>query len=353
MPVLQILILIFFMVLIPLALGAGVSAFVQKMEKSLCFMWVSGYMIMFAAFQFIAIPMIEKMCSLTSLVWVFGIFCVMGALTGICIWLFKVGKKKTLQVVAVKEKDKITPVLWGIFIVLLLSQLIMAAFGTSPDGDDAYYVATATVAEASDKMFRILPYTGGPTSLDYRHSLAPLSMYIAFLSRVTGIHAATVAHIGMQLFLIPLSYGVYGLLGSRLFKEKKRALAGFMVFISIVIMWGNVSVYTAETFLLTRTRQGKATLAGLVIPALILFLYMLGERLFEKKKVEKALWGLIFCTVTAACLCSSFGGFLTALLMGVTCVCMAVTYKKWILILPFAISVIPAAVYSVMYLVLG
>ena len=54
MPVLQILILIFFMAVIPLALGAGVSAFVQKMEKNICFMWVSGYMVMFAAFQFIA-----------------------------------------------------------------------------------------------------------------------------------------------------------------------------------------------------------------------------------------------------------------------------------------------------------
>lgn len=353
MPVLQILILIFFMAVIPLALGAGVSAFVQKMEKNVCFMWVSGYLVMFAAFQFIAIPMIEKMCSLTALVWVFGILCIAGAFGGLVVWLLKVGKTKTLCVVADKEKDKVLILLWGIFGILLLVQLIMAAFGTSPDGDDAYYVAAATVAEASDKMYRILPYTGGPTSLDYRHTLAPLPMYIAFLSRVTGLHTATVAHIAMQLFLIPLTYCVYGLMGDRLFKGKKRAVATFMIFTAIAVMWGNTSVYTAETFLLTRTRQGKATLAALAIPVLILLMYMIGERLAEKKKVENALWVLVFSAVTTACLCSSFGGFLTALLLGVTGICMIVTYKRWSLFLPFAVCAIPAMVYSVMYIVLG
>ena len=40
MPVLQILVLLFFMVLVPLALGAGVSAFIREMERNICFMWV-------------------------------------------------------------------------------------------------------------------------------------------------------------------------------------------------------------------------------------------------------------------------------------------------------------------------
>lgn len=353
MPVLQIVILILFMAVIPLALGAGVSAFVHKMERNLCFMWVAGYMVMFAAFQFISIPMIEKMCTLTALVWVFGTVCVIGAVCGGVIWWVKIGKKTTLRVVTRKERDKVALVLWALFGILLLIQLYMAAFGVCADGDDAYYVAAATVAEASNRMYRILPYTGGPTSLDYRHTLAPLPMYIAFLGRVTGLHTATVAHIAMQLFLIPLTYCVYGLLGDRLFKGKKRAVVTFMIFTAIAVMWGNTSVYTAETFLLTRTRQGKATLAALAIPMLVLLMYMLGERLAEKKKVENALWVLVCSAVTTACLCSSFGGFLTALFLGVTGICMIVTYKRWVLFVPFAICVIPAMVYSVMYVMLG
>ena len=89
MPVLQILILIFFMVVLPLALGAGAAAFIQKMERNICFMWVCGYLIMFAVFQIIAIPMILKMCSLTALVWVFGCIFVVCAILGGSIWLFK------------------------------------------------------------------------------------------------------------------------------------------------------------------------------------------------------------------------------------------------------------------------
>ena len=80
MPVLQILVLLFFMVLVPLALGAGVSAFIREMERNICFMWVAGYLIMFAVFQIICVPMIMKFCLLTSLVWVFGIICVILAL---------------------------------------------------------------------------------------------------------------------------------------------------------------------------------------------------------------------------------------------------------------------------------
>ncbi len=353
MPILQIVILLFFMAVIPLALGAGMTAFLQKEKRNVCLMLVSGYMVMFALFQIIAIPMIEKMCTLTALVWVFSITCIVGAVLGGTIWWVKVGKRPVLREVTENRKDHAATVLWILFGILLLVQLLMAVFFVFADGDDAYYVAAATVAEASDKMYRILPYTGGPTSLDYRHSLAPLPMYIAFLARVTGLHTATVAHIMMQVFLIPLTYCVYGLLGDKLFKGKKRAVAAFLIFTAIAVMWGNTSVYTAETFLLTRTRQGKATLAALAIPMLILLMYMIGERLAEKKKVEYVLWVLVFATVTAACLCSSFGGFLTALLLGVTGLCMVVTYRRWWLTVHFTVCVMPAMVYSVMYIVLG
>lgn len=353
MPVLQILVLLFFMVLVPLALGAGVSAFIREMERNICFMWVAGYLIMFAVFQIICVPMIMKFCLLTSLVWVFGIICVILAMVGGGIWFVKVSRTVSLRVVGKKERNKAGLVLWAVFGILLLIQLVAAIFMVCGDGDDAFYVAAATVADGSDKMYLYLPYVGGTTKLDYRHVLAPLPMFIAFLSRVTGFHTAALAHTGMQVFLIPVTYGIYGLIGDRLFKGKKNAVAIFMIFVAIVIMWGNVSVYTSETFLLTRTRQGKASLANLAIPALVLLMYMVGERLAEKKKVEKALWVMVFAAITAACLCSSFGGFLMALLLGGIGLCMIVTYKRWSLIVPLFISVIPAAVYSLMYVVLG
>ncbi len=353
MPVLQILMLFLFMVIVPLSMGAGVSVFINRAEKNICFMWVAGYLVMFAVFQIIAIPMILKMCTLTALVWCFGTVCVLGTLAGGTVWFVRGKRNAALRVVKEKERDKVGAALWSLFGILLLVQLAAAVFMVCGDGDDAYYVAASTVAESSDKMYRILPYIGGPTSLDYRHALAPFPMFVAFLGRVTGLHTAALSHVAMQIFLIPATYCIYGLLGDKLFKGKKRAVAIFMIFVAIAIMWGNVSVYTAETFLLTRTRQGKAALANLAIPAIILLMYMIGERLAEKKKVEPALWIMVFAAVTTACFFSTFGGFLTALLLGVTGLCMIVTYKRWQLLLPFGISVMPAAVYSVMYIVLG
>lgn len=350
MPVLQILALCFFMIFVPVAMGAGVSVFVDKADRNIFFMWITGCLLMFASFQIIAIPMILKMCTLTALVWCFGIVCVAGAAAGLGIRIWK--RKPVLRVVSKKETDKISILLWSIFGVLLLVQLLAAAFMVCGDGDDAYYVAVSTVAESSDKMYRVLPYTGGPTSLDYRHALAPFPIFIAFLSRVTGVHTAALSHVAIQLFFIPATYCIYGMIGDRLLKGKKRELAVFMIFAALVILWGNTSVYTAETFLLTRTRQGKAALANFAIPALVLFMYMLAERLSEKKKVEKALWVAVFAGVTSACFFSTFGGFLTALFLGVTGFCMIVVYKNLKLIFPFCISVLPAVVYSVLYIVL-
>ena len=133
------------------------------------------------------------------------------------------------RVAGKKERNKAGLVLWAVFGILLLIQLVAAIFMVCGDGDDAFYVAAATVADGSDKMYLYLPYVGGTTKLDYRHVLAPLPMFIAFLSRVTGFHTAALAHTGMQVFLIPVTYGIYGLIGDRLFKGKKNAVAIFMI----------------------------------------------------------------------------------------------------------------------------
>ena len=349
MPVLQILSLLVFMGAIPLAIGAGATAFIKKQERNVCFMWIAGYLIMFALFQLIAIPLIVKLQTLTLLVWIYGAAILAAAVAGFGIWFVKVGKTKPLKPVEEKECDKISVALWILFALLLLVQLFGAAFLAFGDGDDAFYVATSTVADNSDAMYRILPYTGGSSGWQNRHVWAPMPIFISFLARVTGLHTATLSHIAMPVFLIPATYCIYGLLANFLFKGKKRWVALFLVFASIIVMWSNYSIYTAETFLLTRTRQGKAAVGNLVIPALFLLMFMLAERLAEKRKVEKTLWMLVFATVMTACLCSTMGGFLSTVLLGIIGFCMLVAYKRWTLLLPFFISIIPAVVYSALY----
>lgn len=348
---LQILLLVFFAVAVPFLMGAGAASFVNTQRKNIWFMWTAGYLLFFAAFQLMAVPLILTKSRFTVLVWLFLVFCVAAALTGGFVWLYR--NKKYPQLSAVRSKpQRAETVLWAVFCLILAVQLFLAAALAFADGDDAYYVAVSTVTEASDTMYLVLPYTGGSTGLDSRHGLAPFPLLIAFFARVSGIHPAAVAHTAMPLVLIPLTYCIYGLIGSRLFKGKRLQLPIFMIFVELLVMWGNYSLYTAETFLMTRTRQGKAALGNIIIPALFLLLYMVGERLSENRKIEKSLWALIAVLMTASCLCSTLGGFLIAVLLFVFGLCAVCSYRKWRLLLPLFLCVMPGAFYIGLYIVL-
>ncbi|HKM34577.1 MAG TPA: DUF6077 domain-containing protein [Lachnospiraceae bacterium] len=348
----QILIFIFLTLILPVLVGAGSSAFLEKQRKNIVFMWMAGYLLLFGVFQLIAVPFILLKFLFTSLVWVYlAISLIMGA-AGTLIWWYRKRKYPVFSQVRVKM-DRSEKILWIIFGVILLIQLILAVFLAFGDGDDAYYVAVSTTTDSFDTMYRFSPYSGSSTSFDIRHSLAPFPIYIAFLSKVSGLHAGAVSHVGIQLILIPLTYCIYGLIGSRVWKGKRKYLAVFLIFAELLILWGNYSLYTAETFLMTRTRQGKSALGNIVIPAMFLLLYMIGERLAENRKVEKGLWVLVLATVTTSCLCSALGGFLMFVLLGLFILCMICAYKKWKILLPSIICLIPAVVYLGLYVFLA
>lgn len=348
----KILIFIFLTLILPVLVGAGSSAFIEKQRKNILFMWMAGYLLLFGAFQIITVPFILLKFYFTSLVSVYLAISLMMGAAGALIWWYR--KKKYPIFSQVSAKMELSEkVLWILFGVILIIQLILAAYLAFSDGDDAYYVAVSTTTDSFDTMYRFSPYSGGSTSLDMRHSLAPFPIYIAFLSKVSGLHAGAVSHVGMQLNLIPLTYCIYGMIGNRIWKGKRRYLAVFLIFVELLILWGNYSLYTAETFLMTRTRQGKSALGNIVIPAMFLLFYMIGERLAENRKVEKSLWILVAATVTTSCLCSSLGGFLIFVLLGLFVLCMICTYRKWKLLLPSIICLIPAVVYLGLYVFLA
>ena len=357
MLMLQNLLLLFFLIAIPMALGSGVASYVEKQERNVFFIWLTGFVCMLALFQFVAVPIIlmqDKMSlgsvgAFSVLVWLFGTLITLAGICSGIVWKRRVRKMKPLK--AVRDKmSKIEMVLWIVFGVMLLLQLVMAVVLLFGDGDDAFYVAVATIAEAGDNMYIVLPYTGGTTGLDARHSLAPFPVLIAFLARISGLHVATVAHVIMPLFIIPLTYCTYGLIGNRLFKGKKVHVALFMIFVELLVLWGNHSPYTAETFLMIRSWQGKAVLANLIIPATFLVLYMVGERLNESRKVEKSLWIILFLLAESAALCSTQGCVLTVVLVGCFGICGVFVYRAFRVLLPLGLCMLPAVVYMGMYL---
>ncbi len=270
-----------------------------------------------------------------------------------------------------------TGIEWLLFFGLLGFQLYKAAAYASFDGDDAYYVVESLIAQEADVMYRILPLTGGSTGLDVRHAMAVFPMWVAFISVRAGIHATIVSHVVMPLLLIPLTYLLYYEIGRALFVRGRRGGAAqddigsavadgeraavdsrvfcrenlpvFMIIMALFQIFGNVSIYTNETFFLTRTWQGKALVGALVIPALFWVFLLIYDKNIKKGRTDAGLWMLLVCINMTAGVCSSIAVFLVCILIAAAALCLAVVERDWKILFRMGAACIPNVVYMAVY----
>lgn len=385
---LHILSLLFWLVAIPVGIGLIPACLISADRRSPGFVMLAGYFTMWALFEVVAIPAVlfVKYDNFKVASGIFMAIAILCAALGVWIWYrgWKRGQQNGLN--AIKRFGRLTwaeRIEWLLFFALLGFQLYKAAAYASFDGDDAYYVVESLIAQQADVMYRILPYTGRPTDLDIRHALAVFPMWVAFVASKSGIHATIVSHSVMPLVLIPLSYLVYFEIGKILFYNKpvletaglaaagekgasrlshRENLPVFMVVMCMFQIFGNVSIYTNETFFLTRTWQGKAVAGSLVIPALLwMFLQIYGGAAkrgqgkagLRQKYTDVGLWFVFVCINMAAGVCSSIAVFLVSILIAVTAFCLAVAERDLKVIFKFGAACIPNVVYVGIYLAVG
>ena len=372
---LHILILLFWLVLIPSCIGLIPANFIAADKRNPGFVLLAGYFVMWSGFEVITIPAVlfVKYDNFRTASVCFTVFALVCAAAGL--WLMFRNRRTQRSGIRridgyIREMSWAERIEWILFFALLGFQLYKAAAFASFDGDDAYYVVESLIAQQADVMYRILPYTGRPTDLDVRHALAVFPMWIAYVAAKSNIHATILSHLIMPLVLIPLSYLVYYEIGVLLFGRKaketdsvfhKENLPIFMILMSLFQIFGNVSIYTNETFFLTRTWQGKAVAGSLVIPALFwMFLWIYegasdkrggGE---SKKRPENAgLWAVLVCVNMTAGLCSSIAVFLVCILMAVTAFCLAVAERNYKVIIKMAAVCIPNVIYMGVYVIIA
>lgn len=351
----QIALLLLWLVIIPCAIGLIFLPASPDAGKYRLLTIAGGYICMWALFQLVAVPVIlmdRGEGAFDLLVCMFGVISAAAAFLGAIAGILYRRKTSTLKIVKGKGGiNKVQIILWVLFCVLTAFQVYQMAALAFADGDDAYYLAISSITEESGTLYRKLPYTGGSTGLDTRHGLAPFPIWIAFLGRMTGIHTATLSHIFVPIVLLLLAYAIYANIGQILCKDKKGMLPVFMIFVNLLILFGNYSFKSAETFLITRTSQGKAVLGSIIIPFMVLLLFLIIGRLEEGKKTGWYPWLLLSLGSVACCLCSTMGGVLIAILLGVTGLCVCMTFKKWSILPGFAGCTLPALLYIILYLV--
>ena len=339
------------MLALPMWVGHCFAA-VDKPHKNAVFLWISGQMLLWAGFQVICVPVILLEGRFGHVCAIYSGYALSLLVLATMFWVRSLRGLRPVRQEKTAKIEKTEILLWVIFAVLLLIQLVLAVIMVYGDGDDAYYVAISTAAQESGNMYRKIPYTGMNTNLDVRHGLAPFPIWIAWLAQMTGISTTVVAKTLLPVVLISMTYGVFYLLGSRiLFSGQSVPL--FLICTEVLIMFGDYSFYTVENFMIARSRQGKAALGSILIPMIFFLLLWLFRRLQEEKKITAGFWVLLGAVMTSCCLTSTMGALLACMLMGVAGICGAVCYKRFRLLLPLAACCIPCVIYAGMYLLLG
>ena len=182
--------------------------------------------------------------------------------------------KDGLNAGKIRKRSIGTRIMWFIVGALFVYMLVMAISCSWFDGDDAYYVAQSVITQQTGTMYSIQPYRGGSTGLDLRHVMAAFTMWISYVSTASGFHAAIFCHTVLPLVVIPITELIYIEIGRKLLGDKYRdLLPEFILFVMLFQVFGSTSIYTSETFLLTRTWQGKSMVANFLFP-LMLWIWM-------------------------------------------------------------------------------
>lgn len=347
MIVLKIFILLIWLLLIPFCIGLSIFPFMKKERRRPGVALVAGYILQFALVEITGIPVViyGVYNGYSTFLKIFIPVIIFFALLGIGVTLHS--RKKMRIIYSFPERSMEEKILLVLFLLLVLFQMYMAFTRASFDGDDAYFGVQAVIAQQLDTLYRVNPYTGRSAPLDVRHALALFPIWEAAVGTVSGFHATVICHSVLPLLFIPFTYLIYYQIGNVLFKKKKELLPVFMVLIALWQVFGNISVYTTETFFLTRTWQGKSFAGNVVIPA-VLWIFLL---LYDNSK-EAGLWILLGALNLAGGASSSLAVLLSCLMTAGFGFLFAASRKEFGILMRSAFACVSGGLYVLLYLLL-
>lgn len=315
MSYLLVVIILFF---VPLFLGLPLVRETEEGLFSLIKSWLYGTVVSFAVFEVVYLPCYFSHTSFGMLLILYA--SVMLSLLLAAVYFCK--KKLAGMLRGIKKEKWTTPLVCALGLSLLLT--VIPAFYTNADDDDAFYVAMANTTLETDTLFVYNPYTGREfKSIPSRYVLSPFPVYLAGIAKMSGMHAAHLAHRVLPLFFIPLSLGVFAMFGELLYKKEKRKQHLFYLFAVLLTLFSGYSVKNASVFLLYRIWQGKAILAAFLLPFIWVWYLRYAQELKdaqemkeEHKKGNAAFYAFATLLSFAGAMVSSMGIFLVPVLMG-------------------------------------
>lgn len=349
MQILQWLVLGLLVTIVPFLLGTIPVKYMNRFQRTPAMMYLCGWFVSFSVFELVSVPFILLERSFTEVVVIYSL--VIMILLVVSVW-------NGYQVIAqlwswkswwkdVAKMSWWTRLGWFVVAILLVIQLIHAVVFEYYDGDDSYYVAQAVMTKTFNTMYLRDNYTGYIYPLDIRHALSPTPVYIAWMSKVSGIHPTVIAHSVLSVAWLVLMYCIYEQIGKRLLAKNKDWIPLFLIFIEVWFLYGNISLYTSETFAMTRTWQGKGLMAGVILPALLLSLIYLADQ-----KTRFGNWLLFLTVILSAVFATSIAFMLIPTIVGLSAVLIGWQKRSAKTVLLMGAGCLPCILLGFCYLML-
>lgn len=259
------IIFVFFVVIITYIMGYGMLG-VLKIKASISKIFSAGFIFEITLFQLVSYPLAKINGKFEYVVNIYMIFILLALGVGLKCLLIRY---KSEERVRIKYKFNIFCIL---IVCLIFSQAFLSTYLYHEDDDDAYFVALSLYVIESGNIgddFKFIT-TGidNGDSDDPRPDVSTWEGYIAFLSYVSGIHPAIMAHTILPFLLIPLGYFTVFQNLNLLFGRNKKGLL-FLLFFVMLNFFSGYTVYSTGCFLLLRIWQGKAVLVNIIFPMLL------------------------------------------------------------------------------------
>ncbi len=335
-PVICLLLIIISMLIVPFFLGTVVVSLI-RIDKNPVNSYVIGFLTMMAICELVAVPCVLLKASFNMTVIIYFLVIVLMLTIGIV-------KKCILPEIDVKSLKKrfstygmiehitlaLAIIIWGIIIVNSVRLYVV-------DQDDSRFIVTASDMIRTNTLFLSDPNTGivhdtWSYGIDAsKDIIAPHAVFCAILSRVTATDTTLFMHSIYPVFLYVIALFIYNNLISeliegsdslRLSKHRTAYKNLFLILIAIIMVFHYSTRNTRETVFLVRLWQGKAILAGVIIPALFGALYLI------QRKTDNLHYVLLFIVSLAGCLASSMSTLLIPLVLGIYGLIYGITKKS-------------------------
>lgn len=333
---------IFSLVFFPVIIGKLIM--IKDGNKGCLEAYVMGILLMFSVFQLVAIPCTFMDTSLNCVIEIWTAILLLG-MVYLCV---KCGKEVWVPFRNFNWKEAVRKIDFGSTIVflLVLIQVVMLARYAHYDADDAYYVGMATTSWDTNSIMRYDCYTGDLLGkVLSRYVLSPFPIFLAAISKMINCHPAIMAHTIFPLIFIPMAYIVYALIGRVLFENNKVKNEIFLILISIMGIFCYWSIYNQQIFLLYRVWQGKAILAGILLPMIF---YMALK--YWNRKYTMSDWIMLICLMLSTTFVSSMGIILGAIALGIFGIIVLLVKHNIKDTIKLALCAVPNMILTVVYL---